>query len=186
MGITRKQESSRKITTSALLTTPKPLTVWIITNWKILKRGEYQTTLPAFWEICIEVKKQQLESNMEQQTVQIGKGVCQDCILSPFLFSSYAEYIMQNARLGEAQGGIKIADNLRYTDGTYLLMAENEEELKSLLMKVKEKSEKAGLKVNIQKTKIRAWGPIASWHINGETVETVTDFIFGGLQNHYR
>ena len=96
---------------------------------------------------------------MEQQTVQIGKGVCQDCILSPFLFSSYAEYIMQNARLNETQAGIKIArkniNNLRYTDDTNL-MAEREEELKSLLMKVKEKSEKAGLKVNIQKTKIRA------------------------------
>ena len=112
---------------------------------------------------------------------QIGKGVCQGCILSPCLFSLYAEYIMQNARLEEAQAGIKIAgrniNNLRYADDT-TLMAESEEKLKSLLMKVKEESEKIGLKLNIQKTKIMASGPITSWEIDGETVETVSDFIF--------
>ena len=114
---------------------------------------------------------------------QIGKGLCQGCILSPGLFNLYAEYIMRNARLHEPQAGIKMArrniNNLRYADDT-TLMAESEEELKSLLMKVKEESEKVGLKLNIQKTKIMAPGPITSWEIDGETVETVTEFIFLG------
>ena len=114
---------------------------------------------------------------------QIGKGVHQGCILSPCLFNLYAEYVMQNVRLDEAQAGIKIAgrsiSNLRYAGDT-TLMAESEEELKSLLMKVKEESEKVGLKLNIQKTKIMASGPITSWQIDGEIIETVTDFIFGG------
>ena len=120
---------------------------------------------------------------------QIGKGVRQGCILSPCLFNLYAEYIVRNARLDEAQAGIKISrrniNNLRYADNT-TLMAESEE-LKSLLMKVKEESERVGLKLNIQKTKIMASSPITSWQIDGETVETVTDFIWGrGLQNHCR
>ena len=114
---------------------------------------------------------------------QIRKGVHQGCTLSPCLFNLYAEYIMRNAGLEEAQAGIKTArkniNNLRYVDDT-TLMAESEEELKSLLMKVKEKSEKVGLKLNIQKTKIMASGPITSWEIDGETVETGSDFIFGG------
>src|SRR5574341_1226466 len=114
---------------------------------------------------------------------QIGKGVCQGCILSPCLFNSYAEYIMTNAGLEETQAGIKIAgrniNNLRYADDI-TLMAESEEELKSLLMKVKEESEKVGLKLNIQKTKVVESGPITSWEIDGETVETVSDFIFLG------
>ena len=113
---------------------------------------------------------------------QTGKGVHQGCILSSCLFNFYAEYIMRNTGLDEAQG-INIAgrnnNNLRYTDDT-TLMAESEKELKSLLMKVKEESEKVGLKLNIQKTKIMASGPITSWQIDGETVETVTDFILGG------
>ena len=112
---------------------------------------------------------------------QIGKGGCQGCILSPCLFNLYAEYIMRNTGLEEAQAGITIARrniNLRYADDT-TLMAESEEGLKSLLMKVKEKSEKVGLKFNIQKT-IMASGPISSWQIDGKTVETVSDFIFGG------
>ena len=117
---------------------------------------------------------------------QIGNGVCQGCILSPRLFNLYAEYIMRNAGLDEAQAGIKIAgrniNNLRYADDT-TLMAESEEELKSLLMK--EESEKVGLKLNIQQTKIMASGPITSWEIDGETVETVSDY-FLGLQNHCR
>ena len=112
---------------------------------------------------------------------QIGKAVRQGCILSSCLFNFYAEYIMRNTGLEEAQAGIKIAgrniNNLRYVDDT-TLMAESEEELKSLLMKVKEESEKVGLKLNIQKTNIVASGPIASWQIDGETMETVTDFIF--------
>ena len=116
---------------------------------------------------------------------QIGKGVRQSCIMSPCLFNLYAEYIMQNARLDEAQVGIKIAgrniNNLRYADDT-TLMAESEEELKSLLRKVKEESEKVGLKLNIQKTKVVAFGPIVSWQIDGETMETVRDFTFLGLK----
>ena len=112
---------------------------------------------------------------------QIRKGVCQGCILSPCLFNFYAEYIMLNAGLDEAQVGLKIAgrniNNLRYADDT-TLMAESEE-LRSLLMKMKEESEKVGLKLNIQKTKIMASGPITLWQIDGETMETVTDFIFG-------
>ena len=119
----------------------------------------------------------------------IEKGVYQSCILSPCLFNLYSEYIMQNARLNEEQAGIKIAgrniNNLRYVDDT-TLMAENKEELKRLLMKVKEVSEKVGLKLSIQKTKIMASGPITSWEIDGETVETVSDFILGGLPNHCR
>ena len=114
---------------------------------------------------------------------QIGKGVHQGIILSPCLFNLYAEYIMRNARLNEAQAEIKIAgrniNSLRYADDT-TLMAESEEELKSLLMKVKVESKKVGLKLNIQKTKNMTPGPITSWQIDGETVETVSDFIFGG------
>ena len=114
---------------------------------------------------------------------QIGKGVYQGCILSPCLYTLCAEYIMQNARLDEAQAGIKIArrniNNFRYTDDITLVV-ENEEELKSLLMKVKEEREKDGLKLNIQKTEIMASGPITSWKIDGETMETVTDLIFSG------
>ena len=114
---------------------------------------------------------------------QIGKGVRQGCILSPCLFNLYAEHIMRNAGLDEAQAGIKITrrntNNLRYADDT-TLMAESEEELKSLLMKVKEESQKVDLKFNIQKTKIMASGPITSLQINGETVETVTEFTFLG------
>ena len=114
---------------------------------------------------------------------QIGKGVHQGCILSPCLFNLYAEYIMRNAGLEEAQAGIKTAgrniNNLRYADDTTVI-EESEEELKRILMKVKEESEKVGLKLNSQKTKIMASGPITSWEIDGETVETVSDFILGG------
>ena len=121
---------------------------------------------------------------------QIGKGVHQGCILVPCLFNLYAEYNMRNAGLEETQAGIKIAgrniNNLRHPDDT-ALMAKSEEELRSLLMKVKEESEKVGLKLNIQKMKIMASGPITSWEIDEEkTVETVSDFILGGLQNHCR
>ena len=119
----------------------------------------------------------------------IGKEVHQGGILSPCLFNLYAEYIMRNSGLEESQAGIKIArrniNNLRYADET-TLMEESEEELKSLLMKVKEESEKVGLNLNIQKMKIMASGPIISWGIDGETVETVSDFILGGSKNHCR
>ena len=112
---------------------------------------------------------------------RIGKGICQGCILSPCLFNLYAVYIMRNAGLEEAQFGIKISrrniNNLRYTDDT-IFMAESEEELKSLLMKVKEENEKVCLKLNIQKTKIMVSNPITSWQIDGDKVETVADFIF--------
>ena len=125
----------------------------------------------------MQVRKQQLE------LVPNTKGVRQGCILSPCLFNFYAEYIMRNARLEEAQAGIKIAgrniNHLRYADDT-TLMAESKQELKSLLMKMKEESEKVGLKLNIQKTKIMAPGPIISWQIDGETMETVSDFILWG------
>ena len=116
---------------------------------------------------------------------QIGKGVRQGCILSPCLFNLYAEYITRNGGLEETQAGIKIAGrnikNLRYADDS-TLMAESEEELKSLLMKVKEESEKVGLKLNIQKMKIMASSPITAWQIDAETMETVTDFIFLGSE----
>ena len=119
---------------------------------------------------------------------QIGKGVCQGCILSPYLFNLYAEYIMWNAGLDDSQAGIKTArrniNNLRYADEN-TLMAESKEDLKSLLIKVKEESEKVGLKLNSQRTKIMASSPITSWQIDGENVETVRLY-FGGLQNHCR
>ena len=154
---------------------PKPLTVWIKTNCgKFFKRWEYLTcilrNLYAGQEATVRTE------HGKTDWFQIGKGVCQGCILSPCLFNFYAEYIMRNTGLGEAQAGIKIAGrniNLRYADDT-TLMAESEEELKSLLTKVKEESEKVGLKLNIQKMKIMASGPITSWKIDGETVETVS------------
>ena len=132
----------------------------------------------------MQVKKQQFKLDMEQQvgSKQV-KGVCQGCILSPCLFNLYAEYIMRNTGLEGAQARIKIAgrniNNHRYADDTRL-MAESEEELKNLLMKVKEESEKVGLKLNIQKTKIMACSPITSWQIDEETVDTVADFMFLG------
>ena len=137
--------------------------------------------------ICMKVKKHVRTGHGTMDWFQIRKGVQQGYIMSPCLFNSYAEYIMQNARLDEAQAGIKTArrniNNLRYAADT-TLMAESEEELKSLLMKVKEESEKVGLKLNIQKTKIMAFGPI-TWQIDEETMETVRDYFFE-LQNHCR
>ena len=130
----------------------------------------------------MQVRKQQT-GHGTTDWFRIGKGVHQGCVLSPCLFNIYAEYIMRNAGLEEVQAGIKIArrniNHLRYADDTTLI-AESEEVLKRLLMKVKEESEKVGLKLNIQKTKIMASGPITSWEIDGETVETEADFIFRG------
>ena len=130
----------------------------------------------------MQVRKQVRIGHGTTDWFQIGKGVLQGCILSPCLFNSYAEYTMRNAGLDEAQAGVKIAgrniNNRRYADDT-TLMAESEE-LKSLLMKVKEDSEKVDLKLNIQKTKVMASSPITSWQIDGETVETVADFVFLG------
>ena len=163
---------------------PKPLTVWITINWKILKEmgiPDHVTCLLRNLHAGQEAMVRTGHGTTDW--FQIGQRVRQGCRLSPCLFNLYAEYIMRNAGLEEAQAGIKIAgrniNNLRYVDDT-TLMAESEEELKSLLMKVKEESEKVGLKLNIQKTKIMASGPIKSWEIDGETVETVSDFIFWG------
>ena len=185
----KKQENFRKSSISALLTMPKPLIVWITTNWKILKEMGIPDRLTCLLR-NLYVGQEAIVTTRHETTdwFQIGKGVRQHCILSPCFFNLYAEYIMTDAGLDEAQAGIKIArrniSNLRHVDDT-TLMAENEEELKSLLMKVKEGSEKVGLKINIQKTKIMASGPITSWKIDGETVETVSDYFFG-FQNHCR
>ena len=157
----------------------KPLTVWIKTKWMGIP--DHLTCLLRNLYAGQEATVRTGHGTIDW--FQTGKGVCQGCILSPCLFNLFAEYIKRNAGLDEAQAGIKIAgrniNNLRYADDT-TLMAESEEELKSLLMKVQEESEKVGLKLNIQKTKIMASGPITSWEIDGETVETVSDFIFLG------
>ena len=158
--------------------------MWITINWKILKEMGIPDHLTCLFRSLYAGQEATVRTaHGPTDWFQIGKGVRQGCILSPCLFNLYAAYIMRNARLEEAQAGVKIArgniNHLRYADDT-ILMAESEEELKSLLMKVKEESEKLGLKVNIQKTKIMASGPITSWQIDGETVERVADFIFGG------
>ena len=159
---------------------PKPLTVWITINWKVLKEMGIPDHLICLLRNLYAGQEATVRTGHGTANwFQIRKGVCQDCILSACLFNLYAEYIMQNAGLDEAQALIKIAgrniNNLRYVDDTTFM--EESEELKSLLMKVKEESEKLGLKLNIQKTKIMASSPITSWQINGETMETVRDFI---------
>ena len=190
--IIEKAREFQKTSTFVLLTMPKPLTVWITINCgKILI---LQMEIPYYLTCLLRNLYAGQEATVRighgtTDWFQIGKGVHQGCILSPCLFNLYPEYIMRNTGLDEAQAGIKIArrniNNLRYADdGT--LMAETEEELKSLVMKVKEESEKVGLKLNIKTTKIMASGPITLWEIDGETMETVTDFILGGLQNHCR
>ena len=168
---------------------PKPLTVWITINCgKFLKRWEYQTILPASQEIDAGQEATIRTRHGTTNLFQIGKEVHKGYTLSPCLLNFYAEYIMQNAGLDEAQAEIKIAErninNLRYADDT-TLMAEIKEELKSLLMKMKDENEKASLKLNIQIMKILASSPIISWQIHGETMQTVTDY-FLGLQNHCR
>ena len=177
----KKQGSSRKTSTFVLLTMPKPLTVWITTKWKILKEMGIPDHLTCLLRNLY--AGQEATARTGHGTTDwfhIRKGVCQGCILSPCLFNLYPEYIMRNTVLDEAQARIKIArrniNNLRYADNTTLM--EESKELKSLLMKVKEESEKVDLKLSIQKTKIMASGPITSWQIDGETVETMTDFIF--------
>ena len=164
---------------------PNPLTVWITLNCgKILKEMGIPDHLTCLLRNLYAGQEATVRTGRgKTDWFQIGKGVPQGCILPPYLFNLYAEYIMQNAGLDEVQAGIKNArrniNNLRYADDT-TLMAESEEELKSLLMKVKEETEKVGLKLNIQKTKIMASDPITSWQIDGETVEIVADFIFLG------
>ena len=180
----KKQEGSRKTSISVLLTMPKPLTVWITINWKILKEMGIADHLTCLWRNLYAGQEATVRTGRgTTDWFQIGKRVRQGCILSPCLFNLYAVHIMRNAGLDEAQAGIKTAgrnsNNLRYADDT-TLMAESKEEGKSLLMKVKVESEKVGLKLNIQKTKIMVCGPITSWQIDGETVETVVYFILGG------
>ena len=184
-GSSKKQESSRKKSNFCFIDYAKTFDCVDLNKlWKILKEMGIPDHL-----ICL---LRNLYAGQEAivrtghgttDWFQIGKGVRQGCILSPGLFNLYAEYIMRKAGLEEAQVGLTIAgrniNNLRYADDS-TLMAESEEELKSLLMKVKEESEKVGLKLNIQKTKIMASGPITLWQIDGETVETMTDFISGG------
>ena len=171
-GSSTKQESSRKTSISALLTMPKPSTVWITVNWKILEEMGIPDHLTCLLRNLYAGQEATVRTEHgPTDWFQIGKGVSQGCILPPCLFNLYAEYIMRNAGLEEAQGGIKIVgrniNNLRYA-GDKSLKAESEEELKSLLMKVKEESEKVGLKLNTQKTKIMASGPITSWQIDGK------------------
>ena len=157
--------------------------------WKILKEMGIQNNLTCLWRnLYAGQEATDKTGHGKTDWFQMGKGAHQGCILSPCLFNLYGEYIMRNSGLEEAQIGIKIVkrniNNLRYADDT-ILMVESEEEVKSLLMKVKEESEKDGLKLNIQTTKIMASGPITSWQIDGKTVETMTDYFFG-LQNHCR
>ena len=185
-GSSKKQENSRKPSTFALLTMPKPLTVWITTNWKILKEIGIPDHLT--WLLRNLYAGQEVTVRTGHGTTgwfQIGKGVHQGCILSPCLFNLYAEYIMRNTDLDEAQAGIKIAGrnikNLRFADDT-TLVAESEDKLKSLLMKVKEESKEVGLQLNIQKSQVMASCPMTSWQIDEETMETVTDFIFLGFK----
>ena len=157
------------------------------TLWKILKEMGIPDHLTWLLENLYAGQEARVKTGHgTTDWFQIGEGVCQGSILSPCLFNLYAEYIMRNAGLEEAQAiaGRNI-NNLRYAEDT-TLMAESEEELKSLLMKVKEESEKVGLKLNIQKTKIVASGPISSWQIDGETVETLSACTFFGLYNHCR
>ena len=183
LWIIEKAGDPEKHSTSALLTTPEPLTVWTTTNWKILKEMGIPDHLTCLLRNLYAVQEATVKTGHgTTDWFQIRKGVCQGCILSLCLFNLCSEYIMRNTGLDEAQTGIKIArrniNNLGYADDT-TLMAENKE-LKGLLMKMKEESEKVGLKLSIQKTKIMASSPITSWQIDGETMETVTDFIFLG------
>ena len=187
VGSSKKQEVFRKKPSFTLLTTTKLLTVWITTNWKILKEMGIPDHLTSLLRNLYAGQEAKLRTGHgTTDWFQIGKGAHQGCILSPCLFNLYAEYIMWNARFHEAQAGIKSAgrniNNLRYAYNT-TLMAESEEELKSLLMKVKEESEKVGLKLNIQKNGIRSDHFMANrWGNCGNSGWVY----FFGLQNHCR
>ena len=170
-GSSKKQASSRKTSISALLTMPKPLTVWITTNWKILKEMGIPDHLTCLLRnLCAGQEATVRTGHGTADWFQIEKGVRQGYLLSPCLFNLHAECIIQNAGVDELQDGINIAGSnikhFRHENDT-TLMAESEEELKSLLMRVKEESEKSDLKLNIKKTKIMASGPITSWQIDG-------------------
>ena len=190
-GSWKKEESSRKNTYFCFIDCAKAFDCMDHNQlWKILQEMGIPDHLTCLLRNLY--ADQEATVRTEHGTTdlfQIGKGVRQGYILSPCLFNFYAEYIMRNAGLEETQAGIKIArrniNHLRYADDT-TLMAESEEELKSLLMKVKVESEKVGLKLNIQKTKIMASGCITSWEIDGETVENSVSLYFLGLQNHCR
>ena len=169
-GSSKKQDSFRKTSISALLTMPKPLTVWITINWKVLKEMGIPDQLTCHLRHLYAGQEATVRTGHGTiDGFQIGKGVHQGCILLPCLFNLCAEYIMRSAGLEETQARIKIA----WRNINKLIYADH-------LMKVKEESEKVGLKLNIQKTKIMASGPNTSWEIDGETVETVSDFILGG------
>ena len=192
VGKQKKRESSRKISTSALLTTADFDCVDHNKLWEIQELGTPDHFTSLLRNLYASQEATVRTGYGATDWFRIGKGVQQGGTLSLCSFNFYTEYIMQNARLDESQARVKIVrkniDNLRYADDT-TLMAESEEELKSLLMKVKEESGKLGLKLNIQKNKIMASGPATafatSWQIDGETIKTVTDY-FLGLQNHCR
>ena len=184
------KENSRKTCSSASLTMLKPLTVWITTNCrKFFKNWEYQTTLSASWEICMQIKKQKLEPVMEQQT---GSELGREYVKAVYCHPAYLTYMqstswetldwMKHKLQSRLPGEISITSDTQMTPPLWWRRkgVERKGELNSLLMKVKEESEKVGLKLNIQKTKIMASGPITSWQTDGETVEIVTDFIFWG------
>ena len=184
-GSSKKQKSSRKTSTSALLTMYTKALNCVDHNklWEILKEMQIPDHLTCFLRNLYAGQEATVRTGHgTTDWFQIRKGVQEGCILSPCLFNLYAEYIMRNAGLDEAQAGFNIArrniNKLRYADDT-TLMAESEEELNSLLINTKEESEKVGLKLNIQKTKIMASGLITSWQIDGETMETLTDYILG-------
>ena len=174
----KKQESSRKTSTSALLTMPKPLTVWISTNCgNLWKRRLYQTTWPASWEICIQVRKQQLELDMEQTGPKWEKEYAK----AVYCYPTYLTYMQSTSweMLGwMIQAWIKIAGEISQIHRWHHPYGRKWRGTKEPLIKVKEESEKVGLKFNIQKTKITASSPIISWQIDGETMETLTDFLF--------
>ena len=186
-GSLKKQESSRKTSISALLTMPKPLTVWItIKLWKILKEMGIPDHLTCLLRNLYAGQEATVRTGHgTTDRFQIAKGVHQGCILSPCLFNFYAEYIMRNSGLEEAQAVIKIAG--RNINNPQICRWHHpygrKLRTKEPLVKVKEESEKVGLKLNIQKTKIMAFSPITSWEIDGETMKTVRDYFFG-LQNH--
>ena len=187
VGSSKKQESSRK-NLLLLYWLHQSLSVNHNKLWKILKGMGIPDHLTCLLRNLYSSQEATVRTGHgTTDWFQIRKRVHQGCILSSCLFNFYAEYIIQNAGLDEVQAEIKISgrniNDLRYADDT-ILMAESKKELKKLLMKVKEESGKVGLKLNIQKTKIMASDPTTSWEIDGETVETMTDFIFWGLQNH--
>ena len=177
-GSQKRQENSRKSSSSASLTTTKPLTMWLTTNGgKFLKRWEYQTTWPASWEICMQIKKRQLELDMEQQT---GSKSGKEYVKAAYCPPTYIAYMQSTScKMDGAQVGIKIAgrniNNFRYADEWHHPYERKWRRTKEPL----DESEKAGLKLNIQKVKMASC-PITSWQVDGETMETVTDFILGG------